>query len=208
MNRGILRAYSDGIVTSTSIMVYGVGIVEGVDDMKSLPELSKGLHFTFNDRALDEKIRRAEQISSREIKIVTEQLKEQIYQFELLFGELPDHLDSHHSAHSHGQLVDLFKKISRQISIPLRGFNGVRLITDFYKKVDTNSLIEIIKRLPNGVNELICHPGMVDNHLLRNSRYVFEREEELKTLTSREVINFIRNSGIELCTWSNFKHLI
>jgi predicted glycoside hydrolase/deacetylase ChbG (UPF0249 family) len=93
----------------------------------------------------------------------------------------------------------------------VRAFKRVRFIRSFYgwnklrqtdlKKISTESLLEILADLEEGTNEIMCHPGLVDGDLKRISRYTKEREIELKTLTDKRVIDYIRKSGIRLCSW-------
>jgi chitin disaccharide deacetylase len=46
INRGIIRAYSEGIVTSTSILANGEAFLSGVETLKENPGLGVGVHLT------------------------------------------------------------------------------------------------------------------------------------------------------------------
>jgi predicted glycoside hydrolase/deacetylase ChbG (UPF0249 family) len=70
-----------------------------------------------------------------------------------------------------------------------------------FRKISVDSLLRILTSLKDGVNEIMRHPGFVDEGLRKISRYLEEREKEVETLTNERVINFIKESGIKLCSW-------
>lgn len=49
VNRGIVQAHRDGIVTSTSLMATGQAFVEAVDLARDLPSLDLGVHLTLTE---------------------------------------------------------------------------------------------------------------------------------------------------------------
>ncbi|MBN1657806.1 MAG: ChbG/HpnK family deacetylase [Anaerolineae bacterium] len=62
-------------------------------------------------------------------------------------------------------------------------------------------LLEILEHLPEGVTELMCHPGY-DDPSLAGSSYRAEREAELALLTHPVVSERIAELGIELVTYT------
>lgn len=62
-------------------------------------------------------------------------------------------------------------------------------------------LLEIIESVPEGVSELMCHPGYADEELGR-SGYRSEREVELRLLTHPAAAERTRALGIELVTFA------
>ena len=81
--------------------------------------------------------------------------------------------------------------------------NGVFTCDCFWGLVESGNLNEatlmaILKALPEGLNEIVCHPGYVDNELLKIFPVVYNWEEELKALTSSKVKSLIKDYGIEL----------
>lgn len=62
-------------------------------------------------------------------------------------------------------------------------------------------LLTLLSNLPQGISELMCHPGLVDGELLATSGYAHERERELHALTSPEVKDAIARSDILLTTY-------
>jgi predicted glycoside hydrolase/deacetylase ChbG (UPF0249 family) len=63
-----------------------------------------------------------------------------------------------------------------------------------------DNLLALLGALPEGVGELMCHPGYVDA-ALASSTYSAERETELALLTHPAVREQVRHLGIELVTF-------
>ena len=88
----------------------------------------------------------------------------------------------------------------------MRGFRTAdRLISPAYadstKKYLLQTWVSIMETLPQGTSEIYCHPAYVDDVLKQHAKYVYEREEEVKILTSNEVKNAAQNNGIELISF-------
>jgi predicted glycoside hydrolase/deacetylase ChbG (UPF0249 family) len=66
-------------------------------------------------------------------------------------------------------------------------------------------LFEILACLPDGVTELMCHPGYVDDILMSGSTYNRQRETELQILTSPELAAEIASQGIRLVNFTVFR---
>jgi len=86
--------------------------------------------------------------------------------------------------------------------VPFR--TQVNFIDSFFRipsveQVSIENLISIIRNLPEGVSELMCHPGMTSPDL--KSSYSKQRELELKVLTSSRVKQEIERLGTELINW-------
>ncbi len=63
-------------------------------------------------------------------------------------------------------------------------------------------MLKIIERLPEGVSELMCHPGYDDDELKTvKTRLRSSRMTELKLLTDPEIIEKIRDSQVKLTSW-------
>jgi predicted glycoside hydrolase/deacetylase ChbG (UPF0249 family) len=85
---------------------------------------------------------------------------------------------------------------SRSLSYPDR-FIGTFFGTE---ALTLDNLLGILRALPDGVGELMCHPGYVDS-ALATSTYRRERETELELLTHRAVRDCVAECGIELVTF-------
>ena len=65
--------------------------------------------------------------------------------------------------------------------------------------LDTESIKDILGRLPQGISELMCHPGYVDADLAKTgTRLLAQREVELRGLTARPVRALVADLGIQL----------
>jgi predicted glycoside hydrolase/deacetylase ChbG (UPF0249 family) len=80
--------------------------------------------------------------------------------------------------------------------------DGLRV--DFFG-ADANQklLLGLLKNLPEGVTELMVHPGLVDDDLLSSSGYAHERQVELEVLTSQATRSCIESTGIRLTRYAN-----
>jgi hopanoid biosynthesis associated protein HpnK len=68
--------------------------------------------------------------------------------------------------------------------------------------LDLDAFTNIVHDLKGGVNELMSHPGYVDDELRQTpTRLRSQRERELELLTSSEVRNLITRSGVELISY-------
>lgn len=65
------------------------------------------------------------------------------------------------------------------------------------------SLLALLRALPDGISELMCHPGY-DGPGLANSSYRRERQIELELLTHPAVLECLAETGVELASFSVF----
>ena len=81
-------------------------------------------------------------------------------------------------------------------------FAGFRL-TGSYRSGD---LTAVIRALPEGVTEFMCHPGRCGNELRSaRTRLKESREEELRALTAPEVRAALAEAGVELVSYRDLK---
>ena len=74
--------------------------------------------------------------------------------------------------------------------------------------LDTESIREILRRVPEGTTELMCHPGYLDADLVRaGTRLLTEREVELQGLTAPQVRKLVANLGIQLASYKDLAGL-
>jgi predicted glycoside hydrolase/deacetylase ChbG (UPF0249 family) len=149
-------------------------------------------------------------------------------------GQKPTHLDSHHhSAYFSPALfrtmLELAKEYGCAIRYPLlptnadsrefcettksapdllKEFNPRRpdvFFVNFYDETATKEqLLSIINNITDGISEMMCHPGHVDDAFVRNeSIYNFQRERELKILTDPSIKQAIESQGIKLITFAD-----
>lgn len=84
-----------------------------------------------------------------------------------------------------------------------------RLITPGYadhsKKSSLETWLGIVEALPEGVNEIYCHPGYPDDLLAQYASYVKEREIEVEVLTSPKLKGAIERKGIQLISFKDLE---
>lgn len=69
-------------------------------------------------------------------------------------------------------------------------------------RVDAATLIELIRRLPEGSTELMCHPGYCTEELrATNTRLKESRERELGALTAPQVRAALVEAGVQLVNY-------
>jgi chitin disaccharide deacetylase len=210
VNRGVLRAYSDGILTSASLLVRSPAARDGV---RSAGDLDLGLHLDFGEWAFRDGawIALYERASLADPNQVAAEARTQLKMFLEMTGKTPTHLDSHQHVHMQEPALSVAKQMAEQLAVPLRGCSPrVHYCGDFYGQsgrgdphpegVSVKSLVEILAKLRPGVTELACHPG-VDAGLA--SAYAWERSLEVKTLCDSRIRETIVEQRIQLSTFAD-----
>ncbi|ENM5732493.1 chitin disaccharide deacetylase [Vibrio mimicus] len=226
VNEGIAKAHRDGVVKSTTLMVGMPAEQHAVELARQLPELKVGLHLRFTagrpltgERNLtDEKgvFTTYSDFWKRKDYQPMAIYNEAIAQVEhfLKLGLHLSHLDSHHHAHSHPQFESIIYDVAKKYHVPLRDVGlageeefGCRYhFTDFFydKRLGLqpllNHLLELKARYD--VVEVMCHPAYVDPLLEKCSGYTKQREEELRILTSSQLIQMLAAHDIEVTDYS------
>lgn len=212
VNQGILTAHVQGVVSSTSLMVDAPCATEAVALARPYPSLGVGLHFVATNE--DGPV-----LALEDIAAVEKELHRQYQCFCDLLGQPPTHLDSHHHVHLRQELKPLFLAWAEEHRLPLRGLGRARYNGGFYGQwydeewrphpapelIGVGNLAQILRALPEGVTELVCHPGYASPDL--DSSYAAERESELTTLLDRRVPTLIRELGIILTNFAALPNL-
>jgi len=133
VNRGIVEAHRDGVVTSASLIVNGQATDEAVRLAAEMPDLSVGLHVNFTNEAqrlieLDDPV------------VARDELRRQFDRFFELVGYKPTHLDSHQHVHRGPACLPAFEELAAEAAIE-------RIIRG---------------ELTGGIYEMACHPGYFD----------------------------------------------
>lgn len=81
-------------------------------------------------------------------------------------------------------------------------FAGFKLTGNF----GSEDLIKVIRALPEGVTEFMCHPGRCGDDLrAARTRLKESREEELRALTAPEVRTALAEAGVKLVSYRDLK---
>jgi chitin disaccharide deacetylase len=212
INRGVIRAHRDGIVTSTSLMVRWPSAAEAAAYGREHPEISVGLHLDLGEWTHSEgRWSPLYQVVPTENEdAVTEEVHRQVGLFKELTGMEPTHLDSHQHVHRSEPVRSVMLELGQTLDVPVRHFHPeVRYSGEFYGQTGKGSpvpegltvpsLVRLLKSLPPGTTELGCHPGITDGDL--GSMYSQERAQELATLTDPRVREFVRSANLRLCSF-------
>jgi predicted glycoside hydrolase/deacetylase ChbG (UPF0249 family) len=212
VNRGIIQAHEQGIVTSASLMVRSPFASDAANYSKQNQGLSIGLHadlfeWVFKDGNW---MPLYEVVPADDAFAVADELSRQLDLFRDLVGRNPTHLDSHQHAHNSEPVRSELIKIGHELNVPIRHFSEViKYNGNFYGQtgkgdpyplaITRETLKEIIKALPIGITELACHPGFDDQ---LDSIYARERAEEVKVLCDAEVKLTLAKEKIYLTSFS------
>jgi predicted glycoside hydrolase/deacetylase ChbG (UPF0249 family) len=91
--------------------------------------------------------------------------------------------------------------VERAAQLPIRRPDG--FISSFYgEDASLAGLLALLDQLPEGVFELMCHPGYVDEQFCAMSSYNVERGLELAILVDPRVRELIERRGIELIAFA------
>ena len=210
INRGILEAHHDGILTSTSLMTNMPGTQEALYQSRRTPNLSVGIHFNLTNEG------GAAIVDLDDAQACAVELRLQLEHFCDWMGRLPTHLDAHHNIHRLPRLQPKFVALAQQYGLPLRENSPVRYFSSFYgqwdgeshlEHVSTTSLLRMLENdLGEGFTELSCHPGYVDPHF--DSCYSIEREAELATLCDPRVRQALERLDIRLIGYKELAPLL
>ena len=120
-----------------------------------------------------------------------------------LDAEEVDHLAEAHRvpAERLPRLIAACESLLEQAGVPAPD----RCVLSFYGPEATlDHLLDVIAGLPEGITELMCHPGWVDAPLRAESGYVEGRRRELAVLTDPQVREALTRHGVCL---ANFRLL-
>jgi predicted glycoside hydrolase/deacetylase ChbG (UPF0249 family) len=71
--------------------------------------------------------------------------------------------------------------------------------------LDARAIRQILRYLPPGTSELMCHPGYRDVELEKTgTRLLIQREIEIEGLTAASIKNFAVSRGIQLWNYKDF----
>lgn len=188
VNKGIIDAHINGIVTATSVMVDAIASAEAAG-LSKYPNLSVGLHFVYNPEA-----------------DVTEEIERQLKKFKEITGLLPDHINSHKIYTEDKRLMEWLVAAAEKYNIPLRRFNKALFIDSFFGPhadgdVSVTQLKRTIDHATEEYNEVMCHVGYSDDYLRETSSYNDIREEELATICAPEIKEYLKQNDINLINW-------
>lgn len=218
VSRGIIEAYKDGIVTSTTLMASLPTAKNAAMLALENPGLAVGIHFVLTSGYpvsagvsslvnLDGRFPKHEEFETKtgiNADEVEKEFRAQLERF-LSFGLTPSHFDSHHHVHLTDTVRPVVEKLAKEHNVPVRCYGDVHFIDGFF---DETANMEVLCELLNAskshdVAEFMCHPGYVDDTLRSIDSYRDMREKELAVLTSPELKQLIEKLNIELISYKD-----
>jgi hypothetical protein len=134
---------------------------------------------------------------------VERETRAQLERFRDLARRDPDHLDSHQHVHAAGAAREVAADLAAELGVPLREHTpGIAYRGGFYGRsgegepypagISVETLVSIVRSLPEGVTELACHPGEAG---VDDPGYGAERELELRALCDDRVKQALAEAG-------------
>jgi chitin disaccharide deacetylase len=213
VNRGIITAHRDGIVTSASLMVRWPAVADAAAYARRHLSLSVGLHIDLGEQILrdGEWVPLYSVVPVHNESAAREEISRQLDVFDRLVGHAPTHLDSHQHVHLREPARTILVEIAERLGIPLRNCSReVSYCGSFYGQADdgttlpdvisVDGLIRILETLPAGCTELACHPAAEYD---LETLYRDERLEELKVLCDPQLRAALKALGIGLRSFAD-----
>lgn len=222
VNRGIIDAHRDGIVTSTSLMVRWPDAAAAAALAHSNPALSIGLHVDLGEWYYDAHNTdagnwpaRYDVVDLKDADAVRDEVIAQVGRFTQLMGREPSHLDSHQHVHHDPLVRRLLVGIGDRLGVPVRAVTkGITYCGDFYgqdgrgypvpEAITVDALVRIIESLPDGTTELACHAGYGDGLV---TTYADERADEVRALCDPRVRAAVDACDVVLSSFGPFRRM-
>lgn len=232
VNLGIIEAFQNGAVRSTTMMAGMPGFEHAVQLYRQNPGLGVGVHLTLTAgyavggvyQTLTDRdgcfLKRAE-IERRAAQGLLDPAEiEQEYEAQIQkirnVGIEPTHFDSHHHIHNLNGVARVFLKLAKKYNKKVRIYDQSRLSgeyagirtpavfadTFFDQTVSAGYLKHVITECQGDSLEIMCHPAYLDLQLYQTSSYNLKRIFELGVLTGSELKGFIEEQGITLCSYN------
>lgn len=223
VNYAIIKAFQEGIVTSTTMMVNMPGFDHAIELAKQHPELGVGVHMTMtcykplldtHKTLVDEHGYFAKDRKDEfDVDELYDEFKAQIEKIKAA-GIHITHLDSHHHVHTIPRLRPLIDRIANEYKLPIRGgfrydFDyqpQTKLFGKFYMDNVTSTCLEAFftEMEDDIVYDMMCHPAYIDKFLYESSSYALPRMNELEILISEEVKQLIQKYNIQLMSYREY----
>ncbi|MBF2502684.1 carbohydrate deacetylase [Listeria marthii] len=227
INYGIIDAHNLGVLTSTTLMVTMPAFEHAVELSKQTPTLGIGLHLNLtlgkpmtNGASLVDET--GEMIKPKFIMPDYPYVEEEVYQefkaqyqrFVQFMKKKPSHLDSHlFSTDIYQAAINAAKRLAEEVGIPLRnhdtnGFEHVEFMWEKPLEIPYGAY-ENLDYIYDYASSILCydyveimtHPGYLDSFILENSTFSMPRANELESLISTRMRQFINDNIVELISY-------
>ena len=216
---GIIEGYRRGVIRSTTALCNMPYLEWGRDLAKDCTGLGIGVHLTltlgksltggrsFTDGQGNFLSRNEIYAADLDPDEVYAEWKAQIQRYIEVFGHKPSHLDSHHSVHDFNeQQKAIVLRLAEEYGLHVRRYGPYQYVAGFYGPTATREdLLRILEENEGRDIEIMTHPGYCDLELYRESSYNVHRVQELDVLCAQEVLDYVRDHGIELTHYDPVK---
>jgi predicted glycoside hydrolase/deacetylase ChbG (UPF0249 family) len=242
VNRGIIAAHQQGILTATTLMATGAQFDDAVQLARENLSLDIGCHLVLvgSPGFPDSVVQLISALARKRIDPYQE-LSAQVRRI-VAAGIQPTHLDTHKHTHLLPPVLEAVARIGEEFRIPWvrrpmdlpisgagvswtrkvvsRSFGLLRSrfhrilsahncrTTDHFAgfqitgKYDATELASLIRQLPDGVTEFMCHPGFCTEELrAERTRLKESRQKELEALTAAEVRQALKDTNCQLISY-------
>ncbi len=226
-NNGIIKGMTEGIITSTTIMMNMPESKHAIELAKAYGIKDIGIHLTLTCGApLSEPMqvpslvntegkfysRRWELFPKIKKEDAEKELRNQIETF-LSYGIQCSHFDSHHHVHMYEEISEVVLNLAKEYNVALRQpsehlkkrINEMKIPTtdcfsmEFYgEKATLTKIKSIIGCIDDETIEIMTHPAYPDDELFKISSYNSYRQNELDVLMSKNIKNWLDENDIEL----------
>jgi predicted glycoside hydrolase/deacetylase ChbG (UPF0249 family) len=219
VDRGLLRALREGVVTSATLMV---NTPFSADAAREARDLAVGLHLNlargrpvsgrFPPALLEEGAFAEHRAATLPPEVVEEEARAQLELAGQLLGRSPTHLDVHKHLHRYSSVLEGVARAAKAAALPVRAIDaGMRAVLRTHGVPTTEHFIgeagaepwwtlprflAAVDALEHGTTELMCHPGEVPSHV--RSGYSTQREVELLTVLAPEARAALERAGVVL----------
>ena len=234
VNEGIIEAHRRGIVTSATLMANGEAFEHAVRLAQQTPSLDLGAHLSLigGHSVAQPGASLPASPAALAALVMTGQFHpypECAAQVRKILdaGLRITHLDTHKHAHLLPPVAEAVGRVSQDFGIrwvrppleaPVAGWlsrrrlrkHGCRMadhLLGFAEtgRLDEDRLLKLVRRIPAGLTELLCHPGYCRSELRASpaTRLKESRELELEALTSPAVRRRLEEFNVRLVNYSS-----
>lgn len=227
VNYGIVSAYKNGIVKSTTMMVGMPAFEHAVELLKENKGLGCGIHMTLSlHKPVLEGHKTIVDENGYFYRRITNELIEEKFDLDEVYKEFSaqiekakeyginiSHLDSHHHVHTLKALKPVIEKIVLKYDLPIRGgFEEeinydkiIPMIDMFYNENVTEEFFEkhIDEIKKYDAVDLMSHPAFIDKKLVNFTSYSLKRMDEYEILTSDKTKNILKENNIEISNYES-----
>lgn len=223
VNTGILQAWEQRAISDSTVLANAPDLAPLLDAARAA-RLPVGVHLNLTlGRPLSDPheipafvtaqgafMKRGQWPASLPIEQIRLELRRQVQRV-LDLGWQPSHLDSHHHIHRYPEVLAVVIELARELHLPVRAVDDEMRSTlraagiptpdcftmGFYgEQATVDTLIAAVEAWPDGVLEVMAHPGHDAPDL--PSSYREGREQELAVLTSRRWQAYLQERDIPL----------